>query len=207
MKLKAQSVIEIALLICLLAIVGFSIFVIYNKQNISLADKSKSGIFASQPVDLNALAPNSANDIIPYSGDANISDAALDYLAMSLGLFNWLMSNITYQTLQDILTSNPAFFELANTILALSDLNYPDLNAGNINAQTISTLIAIFNYTFSSNSSETNLAYQTQFNALINAIHAQVAETTGSVMSIPGGGSGTCTPGGDYCHIENPGKM
>ncbi|HNW25550.1 MAG TPA: hypothetical protein PKI94_02035 [Candidatus Gastranaerophilaceae bacterium] len=197
MKRKAQNIIEISLLACVIAIIGFSVFVIYNNQKISLADKSKSKIFAAQSVNLNDIDQD-MNDIIPYNGNANIPPAGLTYLSMTQGKFNLLMSNITYQNLSDALNLTPAtpmpmnLFEYANSALNLD----PPLSPSTINSQTISALIDAFNYAIQNPSAAGSSDYLSQFQSLVNSAENTTIEGT-AVVTSQGPTGNSCTSQAD----------
>lgn len=195
MKRKAQSIIEIALLTCVLAIIGFSVFIIYNNQKINLADKSGSKISGAS-VDL-ADSNLNPDDIIPYNSSVQPSSDALTALGMNDSRFELLASNITYNNLLSILNLGTLggnnLFSYANSIITANGLNFPELNSNNINNQTVNTLISVLNYVAQNPSTPDGNSYMTEFQNLLYQVEGAATETSGTVLNV--GPSATYLPG------------
>lgn len=121
---RAQSLLEIALLLCFVVTISFAVISMFNNQKIKLADMSKSTI----PVNLKTANGDTLKEPIVNSSFNKIETAgtnALEFLNTTANNYETTMAKITFAQLKQFTTGGEDdIFKLAN------DLNN-SLNLGN----------------------------------------------------------------------------
>ena len=144
---KAHNILEVSLLLCFIVAVSFVALSMYNNQKLKLADLSKSTI-KSQSVDLksSSLKASKLNDTVPYNKTETAGTNALTYLGKSASEFEAALSTVTYSDLSAAAgeNSNENIFTLANSLIAQLNLKYPNVSENDINVDTLSTLVGVF---------------------------------------------------------------
>ena len=180
---KAQNLVEIGLLLCLLVIVSTSVWTIYNHQKTKLAALSKSSITTSA-VNLNSKNYN-PNDVVKFNPTETAGSSALTLLtpALTSDQFNAYMSRITYGELKVALDggdSQKGLADLANELISALGLPYKELSPDNVDMSTLTTLTGVLNTVadpkFSGNK-DTAGEYVAQLNALLNSVCAAMPKT------------------------------
>ncbi len=149
MNKKAQNIIEILLLACFVAILGFTVFSIYNNSNFKLAGLSKIKVKEQASVDLENLSPSQANDYIPYTPIETIGSLSLIcWNNMSLDGFNDRLSSVTYAEINNAFnplgnSGGPNLAQLANTLITDLNLGFDLLNPSYVTSNTLNTLVEI----------------------------------------------------------------
>lgn len=161
---KAHNILEIALLLFFVVAVSFTAFSIYNNQKMQLADLSKSTI-KSQSVDLKSANLNASklNDTVPYNKTETAGTNALTYLGKSASELEAALSEVTYADLVAASENNEEnIFTLANSLISQLNLKYANVSENDINVNTLSTLVGVFDAAISAvDSSNTEASVKT----------------------------------------------
>ena len=192
---KAGNILEVGLLLAFVVIIAVGAMTIYNNRKTSVAGLSKSHLSSELAVNLNTMSETKAEETIPYNGAETVSQSSLNCfkvgtkvkaISVTTEQFDSAASSITYSELKNALTpgSNMDLFTLANELNTSLNLGYDSVSAENINSDTLSTLIGIFNSAdgISSSNTEAKL-YSSQVKALIgrHVSNLYSIETAGTV--------------------------
>lgn len=175
MQRKAQNLIEVALLICVLLVVGFSSLAIYNNQKSNITKLSK--ITATEGTNA-ANKQFNPEEKVKYNAVETAGSNALTNLKLTASQYNLYMSNITAGQLKEALDgteSDPGLAELANQIIndPNSGLDCAPVSSDNISMDTLNTLTAVMNKVSDpkySGDSKVNQSYVTKLSALLTSV-------------------------------------
>lgn len=147
MQKKAQNLIEIALLVCVILVVGFSSWKIYNSQKTHLTNLTKTSDAGNATISNKAFV---SNEKVKYNAVETAGSNALTNLKMTGAQYNLYMSNISAGTLKAALEgteSDPGLAELANQVIndPNSGLTCPPISADNVSMDTLTTLTTVLN--------------------------------------------------------------
>ena len=145
---KAQSVLEFALLLCIIVPISFAVFTIYNNQKNKLADMTKSSVkYQSVNLSSPSLNPAILNDVIPYSKTETAGSNALTYVGKSASEVESALSSLTYSDLSATVNANDTenIFTLANSLISMLHLKYDRVSENDVNRDTLSILIGVLN--------------------------------------------------------------
>ncbi|MEI8128968.1 MAG: hypothetical protein WCG95_05060 [bacterium] len=145
---KAQSVLEFALLLCIIVPISFAVFTIYNNQKIKLADMTKSSVkYQSVNLISPSLNPAILNDVVPYSKTETAGSNALTYVGKSASEVESALSSLTYSDLSAAVNASDTenIFTLANSLISMLHLKYDRVSENDVNRDTLSILIGVLN--------------------------------------------------------------
>lgn len=142
---KAHSLLEIALLLCVVVAVSFAAVSMFNNQKIKLADMSKSTI----PINLNTADEDTLKKPIVDFSFNKIETAgtnALTFLNMTANDYETAMAKITFAQLKQFATGGKDdIFKLANDLNDSLNLGHRPLFSEKVTTDTLSAFAKILN--------------------------------------------------------------
>lgn len=145
---KAHSILEVALLLCFVVVISIAVMTVFNNQKSKLVGLSGSKL-TNQSVNLKdgSLSADKLNDKVKYDKVETAGTSALTQLGVSAETFNNALSNVTYAQLQAASSGNKNdnVFDLANLLISKLNLSYNEVDAANVNVETLTTFVGVLN--------------------------------------------------------------
>lgn len=169
---KAQNIVEISLLACLVVVIAIASMSMYNNQKLRLAKDSSVKL---KSVNISTMTTEQSAETVPYNKSVAVETAGTNALGMSSQALEAAISKITYQDLAKAMDGgdNTDIAKLGNSLIESLKLNCSEISKDGVTSNTLTDLISILNAAASSpnssNPDSTEYKYIQRFKDLLTA--------------------------------------
>lgn len=145
---RAQSMMEITVLVCVVVIISLTVWSIYNGNSLKLVNMSKINTQQESSVNLKNPQTFQASEKVPYKAIETAGANALTRISMSEAQYKDALSDVTYGQLAAAFSaggSDKSLLDLTNSLIEELNLSCPKISEEKVNSTTLETFTIVLN--------------------------------------------------------------